>query len=156
MTATADTLETLANRKLKPGPLKGLLFGAPENFITDLVMELRLKAAYEDFVAATEKSQEIKEPFKEFVEAADAYQKRTGYQCAWIWTKLDNTLRTLKSQKIDEILDEKKILDKHDTPSPGGPYHNRYNDGVMLLETSTPRLIAAMKETLHHLETTSQ
>jgi hypothetical protein len=156
MRTSADTLQTLVNRKLTPGPLKGLLFGAPESFIADLVMELSLKAAYEDFVAATESSQEIKEPFKEFVETADAYQKRTGYQCAWSWAKLDKTLRTLKSQKIDAILDEKKVLDKQDTPSPGGPYHNRYNDGVMLLETLTPRLIAAMKETLHRLEATSQ
>jgi hypothetical protein len=33
-------------------------------------------------------------------------------------------------------------------PIPGGPYHNRYNDGLMYLEDSTPRLIAAMQETL--------
>lgn len=156
MRATADTLETLTHRQLKPGPLKGLLFGTPASFTTDLAMQLRLKATYEDFVVATEKSQEIKGPFTKFVEAADAYQKRTGYQCAWGWPKLEKALRTLKSQKIDAILDEKKILDKQDTPSPGGAYHNRYNDGVMLLETSTPRLIAAMKETLHCLEATSK
>ena len=152
MRTKANELQVLAKQPVTPGPLKGLLFGDPHRFITDLVMELRLKAAFEDFVAATEAKKGVKESFKTFVDAAAAYQKRTGYQCLWEWPKLDTALETLKSAKINAILDEKEfvreIVHNRGTPKPGGPYHNRYSDGFMQLETSIPRLITAMQEVL--------
>jgi hypothetical protein len=69
---------------------------------------------------------------------------------------MDESLRRLKSPTIDAILAEKEftheIPAKKGTPSrPGTAYHNRYSDGFMALETSTPRLIEAMKEALTHL-----
>ena len=152
MRSVADRLDALKNGVMKPGDLKGLLFGAPVRSITDLVMELRLKAAFEDFVAATETMKGVKESFRTFVDAAAAYEKRTGYQCLWEWPKLDTALESLKSAKINAVLDEKEfvreIVHNRGTPKPGGPYHNRYSDGFMQLETSVPRLIAAMQEEL--------
>ena len=118
-------------------------------------MELRLKAAFEDFVAATETKKGVKESFRTFVDAAAAYEKRTGYQCLWEWPKLDTALESLKSAKINAVLDEKEfvreIVHNRGTPKPGGPYHNRYSDGFMQLETSVPRLIAAMQEELANM-----
>jgi hypothetical protein len=152
----AGKLEALDHRKLTLGPLKGLLFGDGSRFITDLVMQLRLRAALDDFAMASEKTQDIKSPFQTLVLSADAYQKQTGYPCLWNWPKLDESLRRLKSPSIDAILDEKEFLTEipanEGTPSrPGTAYHNRYSDGLMKAETSTPRLIAAMKETLKGL-----
>jgi len=81
---------------------------------------------------------------------------RTGYPCLWDWPRLDESLRRLKSPAIGAILDEKDFLKeipaKEGTPfRAGGPYHNRYSDGLMKAETSTPRLIEAMKEALKRL-----
>jgi hypothetical protein len=150
MRAAAEQLDALTGDRLTQGPLQGLLFGDPHRFITDLVMELRLKAAFEDFVAATVAHEGVKKSFRTFVEATAQYQKRTGYQCVWDWPRLDTALETLKSPKIDAILDEKEFIKeikfKRGVPKPGGPYHNRYSDGLMQLETSMPRLIAAMQE----------
>jgi hypothetical protein len=156
MREMAGKLEALDRRKLTPGPLKGLLFGDPSRFITDIVMELRLRAAFEDFVMTSEKNQDIKGPFLAFVTAADAYQRRTGYPCLWDWPRLDESLRRLKSPAIGAILDEKDFVKEipanEGTPfRAGGPYHNRYSDGLMKAETSTPRLIEAMKEALKRL-----
>ncbi|HSW45736.1 MAG TPA: hypothetical protein VLM89_09205 [Phycisphaerae bacterium] len=44
MQRLADAMESLPDAALKPGPLKGLLFGHPRRFITDLVVQLRLRA----------------------------------------------------------------------------------------------------------------
>jgi hypothetical protein len=156
MRTMAGNLEALDHRKLTLGPLKGLLFGDGSRFITDLVMQLRLRAALDDFAMASEKTRDIKRPFQTLVLSADAYQKQTGYPCLWNWPKLDESLRRLKSPSIDAILDEKEFLTEipanEGTPSrPGTAYHNRYSDGLMKAETSTPRLIAAMKETLKGL-----
>lgn len=153
MRTMAAKLEALDHEKLTPGPLKGLPFGGGSRLITDLVMQLRLRAALDDSAMAAETNQDIKSPFQTLVVSADAYQKRTGYLCLWNWPKLDESLRTLKSPSIDEILDEKEFLTeipaKERTPSrPGTAYHNRHSDGLMKAETSTPRLVAAMKETL--------
>ena len=68
------------------------------------------------------------------------------------WPKLDSSSESLNSPKIDAILEKKKSIREASPtqamPHPGGPYHNRYNDGLMYLEDSTPRLIATMQETL--------
>jgi hypothetical protein len=142
MRGAADKLEGLANRELTPGSLKGLLFGDPGRFITDLVMELRLKAAYRDFVVASEKNQDIRAPLQHFIAAADAWQQRHGYECAWSWPKLAETLKTLKSPAIDAVLDEK---------GEGSIPSDRVADQLRKMETYTSRLLEAMKETLKHV-----
>ncbi len=158
MRSAATQLQTIAGEDLNPGPLKGLLFGDPHRFVIDLVMELQLKAAFEDFVTATQQNSEVKQTLKTFVDAADAYQKRTGYQCLWGWPNLQEALMTLKSPKIDAILDETKfateLINNTGIATLGDAYHNRYSDGFMRAETSTPRLIAAMKDELARLQET--
>jgi hypothetical protein len=57
---TAEKLDVLARRELPTGRLKGLLFGDPARFLTDLVMQLRLKAAFDDFVAASDSDRDVK------------------------------------------------------------------------------------------------
>ncbi len=116
------------------------------------MLGLRLRAAFEDFVAATKTHKEVKRSLKTFVEVSAEYQKRTGYQCFWGWPGMDTALQTLKSPKIDALMEEqefiREIMLDRGTPKPGGPYHNRYSDGFMKIETSLPSLIAAMQEAL--------
>jgi hypothetical protein len=155
MRGAAAQLAALDPRKLVPGSLGGLLFGSPSRFVTDLVMELRLKAAMEDFIGATVGNVQIKKSFVAFVEIAGDYQRRMGYQCVWGWPRLDKALRSIGSEKIDSILAEgdfvKDILANRGKAYPGNAYHNRYSDGLMQLETSTPRLVAAMHEAASHM-----
>ena len=148
MRNAAQRLEALQSGSLEGGTLKGLLFNDAPRFIADLAMELKLKAAFEDFVAATEKGAGVKPALRVFVDAADAYQKRTGYQCVWGWPKLSQALRSLKSAKIDAIVNEDDLMSDSFPKKPGDADHNRYLDGLRRLEVSTPQLIAAMKEAL--------
>ena len=69
--------------KLKAGPLKGLLFDNPRRFVVDLVCMLRLKAAFLEFVAASESGTGVKTALGGFTDALSAWHKRTGYQNVW-------------------------------------------------------------------------
>ena len=63
-----------------PGRLKGLLFGSSRRFITDLVMQLRLRAAFEAFRVAAAANQDLKEPLRQFVAAVKVWQGQHGYE----------------------------------------------------------------------------
>ena len=138
----AENLEVLSQRELPTGDLKGLLLGDPRRFLTDLMMQLRLKAAFDDFVAATESDRDVKPSLSSFVTAAEVWQKQHGYECAWSWPKLAEALRKLKSPVIDAVLDEK---------GEGKTPFDRVEDSLRRMETYTPRLIAAMKKTLENM-----
>jgi hypothetical protein len=137
MRAMADQLAQLGGQPLAAGPLKGLLFGDPQRFVTDLVLELRMKGAYEGFVAASDQGQGVKEKLKDFVDAAAEWQTRTGYQCAWGWPRMTETLKKLRSPIIDAILEE---VGHGYTPDEQIANH------FYITETYTPRLIAALRK----------
>jgi hypothetical protein len=138
MRAVAAQLEALPAEKLTPGRLKGLLFGDSQRFIVDLAMELRLKAAYCDFLAASQSGLDINRPFREFVEAAETWQARHGYECAWRWPDLKEELEKMKSPAIHAVIDEKGT---------GVTPYDQIADRLRKMETYTPRLIQAMKTT---------
>jgi len=138
----AEKLEVLSKRDLPTGHLKGLLLGDPRRFLTDLVMQLRLKAAFDDLVAVTESGREVRPALRSFATAAEVWQKQHGYECAWSWPKLAETLRKVKSPVIDAVLDKKG---QGKTPS------DRVADQLRSMETYTPRLIAAMKKTVESM-----
>ena len=135
----AKELELLSKGALPTGDLKGLLFGDPHRFLMDQVMQLRLKAAFEDLAASTEGGRDVKPSLQSFVTAAEVWQKQHGYECAWSWPKLAATLRKVKSPVIDAVLDQK---------GQGKTPYDRVEDGLRRTETYTPRLIAAMKKSL--------
>ncbi len=139
MRTWAGTLERVSRRELQTGTLRGLLFGDPQRFFTDLVYQLRLRAAYLDFLNAQAKGADIKAPFKTFVLAADEWQRRHGYQNRWSWPGLEEALRKLNSPAVNAVLEQKK-------PGPA-PFDNvkyyYYQE-----ETFTPRLLEAMKQWL--------
>ena len=53
MRAQAAVIRKAAKQKLETGLLRGFLFGDPMRFMNDLVMQLELKAAYEEFLQAS-------------------------------------------------------------------------------------------------------
>jgi hypothetical protein len=137
MIAAAKDMEKLSRGRLTPGRLKGLLFGDPRRFINDLVMELRLRAAYQDFVAALQGDKDVGKSLRTFVSAADSWQRQHGYQCYWNWPGLKETLRMLKSSPVDAVLDENL---QAGTPFEQIAEHHRE------METFTVRLIEALKK----------
>ncbi len=137
MRDTADKLESLSKKTLVPGPLSGLLFSSPQRFLVDLVMELRLHAAFTEFVAASNQGHDVKTSFREFVQSASAWQKRHGYECAWSWPGMTESLKKLQSPEIDKVLDEKG---QGKTPA------DEIADHFRITETYTPRLLAAMAD----------
>lgn len=139
MRKAADKAETAAAGALNPGRLKGLLFGDAKRFLTDLVMELRMKAAFADFISATNKNQDVTGTFHAFVATAAAWQARHGYECAWEWPEMKDALQKLKSQAIDKVLDEK---------AHGATPADEIEDHFRITETYTSRLIAAMQKTV--------
>ncbi len=133
--------------QLHKGRLSGLLFGDPRRFLTDLQLQLEMKAAYQDFLTASSGAAPWKPALASFVSAAEAWQSRTGYQDSWNWPGMVPALRKLKSPAIDAVLKVNICIIKClEGADPKG-----YEDVRRYLsdqETFTPMLLAAMKEKL--------
>jgi hypothetical protein len=145
MRGAADTLERAAAKKPKPGPLKGLLFGNASRFLTDLVLMLRMRAAQEEFIAVAGQQPETLMPrLLALVEAAEAWQKRHGYQNNWHNPPLQAALRKLNSPAIDKVLNvtyEAKEPFESGVKTAGEQVGRNFAS----LETFTTRLLAAMR-----------
>lgn len=146
MAASADDLERLAAYHPQAGRLKGLLFGSAERFLTDLVLMLRQRSALEEFVTAVEAGRGIKALFGRFIEAATAWQRRHGYECNWYDPRLHPALRKLNSPAINAVLDATYEV-KGPLP-PGRTAFEQVRANFAHVETFTPRLLEAMRETL--------
>ncbi|MHB1456292.1 MAG: hypothetical protein ACYC0V_05190 [Armatimonadota bacterium] len=105
-------------------------------------MQLRLKAAYTDFVSDTRNDSDIRKSFQAFVKAADIWQRQHGYECAWGWPGLFESLYSLKSLEINSVLDTKIY---------GATPFERVHDSLSKMETFTSRLITAMKSALSEI-----
>ena len=149
MRAVADELEALPDAKLEPGPLKGLLFGSARRFVTDLVLQLRLRTALEGLAAASDSGQHIKPAFAAVVKAADAWQRRHGYQNNWYDPKLHAALRKLHAPAIDKVLANRYEASPPYTPGHSAPEQVAANFAT--IETYTTQLMTAMKATLKEM-----
>jgi len=150
MLASAAELESLTEAQLKPGRLKGLLFGSARRFVTDLAMQLRLKASYEGLAAATDSGQGMKEALAKTVAAAEAWQSRHGYQNNWYDPKLHASLRKLHSAAIDKVL---AISYEARPPfSNGRTAPQQIAANFATIETYTTQLLDAMKTALKEIQ----
>jgi len=149
MRTQADNLAALRPENLTPGPLKGLLFGSPQRFVSDLIYELRMKAACLDLVAAS-KEKVDKDKFRAFLVATKGWEGQHGYQAVGLVGSLpglEQTLIKLKSPAINKLLAE--LNNEHiTTQGEGNTPFERHNDLYRRWDTHTPRLIAAMEEAL--------
>lgn len=149
----ADKLERLLKENLTPGLLRGLLFGSPQRFISDLIYELRMKAAYLDLVR-TSKDKVDKEKFRAFLATTKAWQGVHGYQTVWAvstWPGLEATLKKLKSPAIDELLAEADWTNVNSTGK-GSTHFERLQDFFRKWDNHCPRLIEAMSAALSDME----
>lgn len=143
MYAIAHSLKKLSQSRLRMGPLKGLLFGDPHRFLMDIVMQLRMKAAYLQFIGDSTDGGDVRGSFPAFVRAAETWQHTHGYECAWGWPGLGEALHALQSPEIDGVLD---------TKIEGSTAFERVHDSLRKMETYTSRLLAAMKAALPEME----
>jgi hypothetical protein len=148
MRALGDRLEKLPEDGLKPGPLKGLLFNNPRRFVVDLAHMLRLKAAFLDYVTASESGQGLKPALEGFVDALSAWQKRTGYQNVWDWPKLGESLGRLHSPAVDRLT-QRDILNP--AYEEGATPFQKVANSLRRSETFTPDLIQALNEALKNM-----
>ena len=124
MRKAAASLQDAAAGQMKTGRLGGLLFGDPQRFLTDLRLQLEMKAAYHDFLNASNGAQPVKPTLASFVSAAEEWQSRTGYQDSWNWPGMESALRKLKSPAIDAVLRVNICI----ISCPEGAHPNGYED----------------------------
>ena len=146
MRAQTAVIRKVSTGKLTTGQLRGLLFGDPARFINDLVMQLEMKAAYQDFLHILRDGGNVKESLTNFVEAAEVWQKQHGYQNRWEWPGMYEALNKLHSPEIDFMLSVR--LTAAAKPEDGyyltgdGNLTKSLRDG----ESFTTKLLEAMKK----------
>lgn len=143
MREMAGKLEALESAQLSSGPLRGLLFGKPRRFVSDLKYELRQRAAYLDLLASSGDHLD-RQKFRAFLNATVTWQGIHGYQTVWMWPGMAEVLRKLQSPVIDRMLTE---ADYHNTQlvGKGNTPFERHQNFFRQWDTYTPRLIAAMQ-----------
>ncbi len=142
--AAIQALEQIDQAALKPGPLRGLLFGDPGRFLHDLVLQLRMTGALETFYrAALTQPQDpaaVKDSFAALIDAGDAWQRTHGYKNNWYDVKLWQALGAIHAPASQETLAKNVFVGEGET------MFDKVQDGLRRMETFTPRLLAAMKK----------
>jgi len=125
------------------GPLKGLLLGDPQRFINDLLMQLRLRAALEEFRGAVfaepRDASRLASSFSAFITAAETWQKQHNYKNNWSWPRMEEALVKLNDDALNTAMKAHSYLGEGQTP------FEKVQNGFLTVETYTPRLIDAMK-----------
>jgi hypothetical protein len=150
MRQTADGLTPLLKEKLATGPLKGLLFGDPNRFVSDLCLMLRARAAFVEFLDAVNNNRPVAKPFAEFIAAADRWQATHGYENGWSWPGMYEAFAKLGLSALTAIFAECDIF--HPPASLGNTPFDRVKTIMARTETYTPRLLQAMKRALREIE----
>ncbi|PYV39530.1 MAG: hypothetical protein DMG09_08940 [Acidobacteria bacterium] len=148
MRKVAAGLEGLAKGQLKTGQYRGLLFGSPSRFLSDLVMMLRMKAGYEEFLVAVETGRNVRQSLNQFVSFSEVWQKQHGYENHWGFPKMHEALRKLNSPAINRVLDFQDTGGVWFEKNEGATPFERIRNGYKNVETFTPSLLAAMKQTV--------
>jgi hypothetical protein len=150
MWAAAANLESAAPTAVG-GRLKGLLFGDPKRFLLDLAKMLRLRAAIVDLADVTAKQQNPKAALRALIENAEIWQTQNGYQNNWYDPQLHTALRALHSPAINAVLNITYEANEPFSPgihTPAAQVRQNFHS----IETHTPRLLAAMKQTLKEMK----
>ena len=150
MRSVAAEVEQLAAAAPKGGRLKGLLFGSPTRFLTDLVLMLRQRASTGDFVAAMEAGTSPAAPLRRLVEDASRWQGRHGYENNWHDPQLRTALRKLDLTPLNEVLSI--TYEVKGSRVAGRNAFEEIRQNFARVESYTPRLLAAMRASLKLLE----
>ena len=143
LAAALSEVQALATGPLSPGPLKGLLFGSPQRFIDDLVLQMHMQLALERFHQAAFASPSVQSNtvarLGEFAAAAGAWQAKHAYRNNWSSPRMEEALRKFNDSTINAALSAHDYLGEGKTP------FERVQSGFYKVETYTPRLLDAMR-----------
>jgi hypothetical protein len=137
MRQAAVAIEAIPQTKLKMGRLRGLLFGSPSRFMTDLILQLRMRAAAEELFADTTPAR-----LAAFAETAGRWQQQHGYENRWFWQALYDALAKFDAPEIREAIDP--VIKEQGFDKVRRHYYLR--------ETMTPRMLAAMESAAIRLQ----
>ena len=109
---------------------------------------MRLRASFETFRAAAAANRDLHDPLRQFVAGVEIWQRQHGYENAWWWPGLNESLGKLNSPAMNAVLGTQFTIESAPPADwKGTPYeftHKMLRD----TESYTPRLIAAMKQAL--------
>ncbi|MDD5704650.1 MAG: hypothetical protein PHR35_01905 [Kiritimatiellae bacterium] len=128
----ARQLRAAVGQPHRTGDLAGLLFGDADRFLTDLAMQLELRAALVEFGAAVAKGSKVRERLRAVLEHFVPWQQRVGFVDAYsgpLYGALNNPLKKLNDQKLNAVL---KDFDDWHNPA--------IRNGIV------PRLVQAMRD----------
>ncbi len=146
MLSDSGALQALTDDQLTSGNLGGLLFGSPRRFVTDLAMQLKLRAAVIKLDKAPDTPKALKTALRGVTQALVTWQHQHGYQNNYWDPELHRALHRLKSPEIDKVLN---ITYEAKPPFEAGrtaPQQVAANFAT--IETYTTQLITAMKAAL--------
>lgn len=141
-------IEASLEQEHQGGDLKGLLFGSPTRFLSDLLHQLRFRIAGVELVESSQAGVNAAK-LKAFVSVAEEWQAVHGYQCMWNLEKLtevDEVLKGLKSPVIDRLLAEKDWALADNPALSGDTSFERHQDQNRKWDTHTVRVLRALKE----------
>jgi len=147
MDRAAKQLTALLKKPLELGEFRGLLFGDGKRFVEDLVIQLQVLSSLQQFNYAVnhypKTDKQVRETFEKFVGHIEIWQKRHGYSNHWYWPTMIEALKKLDAEPINETMATLTWLSEEgETP------FEKVKNGLARLEDYSPRLIAAMKQTL--------
>jgi hypothetical protein len=146
--ASVSALEPLMNIELEMGELKGLLFGNGKRFVKDLILMLQTRLTLEDFytTARLDPSSKVTgQTMLAFVDAISAWQNQHGYRNCLVWPRLEETLLIIDPTFYREFLAQRSYKGEGSTP------FEQVQNGYKMVESFTPRLITAMKESAERI-----
>jgi hypothetical protein len=152
MRDASRALAAIDKSTLKPGRLKGLLFGDAGRYIDDLVFQLNAVADLENFrtaaLAEPQDQAKVAVSFAAFIDSISKWQARHDYKGAWNWPRLDEALLKVDSNgKFAELIELRTTY-----RAEGKTPFDRVKNGYLKVERFTPDLINAMRERLKELQ----
>lgn len=108
--ALAMAIEKRATQPVQPGARAGLLFGAPERFLSDLADNLKVRAALLEFQAGMADGDNVKSAMQRFLQDFEPYQRKLGFLDSYgggaTYAQLNESLKKLGDACIDRVLRE--------------------------------------------------
>ncbi len=147
--AARAKVAALQGLDLPPGDLRGLLFGDPQRFVSDLAQMLQVRATMEAFRTAVLDGAEkgvIGDKLAAYVAAVGAWQATHDYKNNWYWPRMEEALMKVDAETYGRLFSERYHRGEGDTP------FEQVQNGFKQVETFTPRLLKAMQQTAADLQ----
>ena len=140
--ASIAELKTLPPKNLtSTGDLRGLLFGSPERFMSDLALMLRVRQKFLALQQSANPGPGCSTELHDFVTAAKAWQQQHGYENNWYWPQLNDLLLRTDSDAVKTVITNRFNPFAKPRQLPGETPFQYVARTLRETETYTPRLL---------------